>query len=201
MIDILFSMPWHCGEHWHLSNYWITEDGYTVETLDVSDHEAIEEEELPSEDAQQSAWAQYYRDVLDTGTDPLGHFFAGQPTRKENQRWTFEFRRGIGGPCICYSRRGRGPRLVWHQLPDRIAEWIGLFDHVAMKRRPRICWAEDYNDFIETITFSGEGQITSVRKGITRFTALVEVDVARSASVIARELKTAARKALRRTKK
>lgn len=197
MTDILFSMPWHCGEHWHLATYWITFDGYTVDSDSDGDHEDIEETDLPSDDDQRVAWAQYYRDVLDTGTDPLGHFFAGQPTRKDSQRWTFEFRQGIGGPILRYSRRGRGPRLVWHQLPDQVAEWLGLFDHVAMKRRPRIWWAEDYSDFIETITSAGEGQITSVRRGITRFTALVEVDVPRSSSVIARELKTAARKALR----
>ena len=204
MLDELTRTPWYDSDRgWRLSVYCVRSDTNVLVCVDENgDQWELDWEDLPSVEAGGEAWTEYHAHVLETGTDPLGEFYAGQPMREEKQRWSFEISKGICGPTVRYSRRGRGPRLVWHQLPQTIADWLGLMHwsetSKAQVRRPHLSGWDSWEEFIEAVRTDDQTTITSTRRGVTRITALIAVDVPRSANTIAKELRAEARKTLRR---
>lgn len=98
--DILFSVPWSCGDGdcpvgWHEATYWLEWEGkknsYTVDRYTDGDHESIDVlSDLPCRMEQEKAWADYYKYVAASGKDPLKQFMLPQRPPKCHQ-WQARF--------------------------------------------------------------------------------------------------------------
>lgn len=142
LLDIVTTVPWHCGDKdcpdgWHLSNYWIQEDGsYTVDSYSDGDHEDIDEEEMPSFEEQDQSWLRYYRDCIETGEDVLGEFARVEAAVVVVvERWQFIISNSILGPVLSRCRRarsngkgiyGRGEWIWGGQAPRHLTEYLLL---------------------------------------------------------------------------
>lgn len=153
--DILFSIPWHCGEHdcpvgWHLGTYWIEWDDakkgkkkteYTYDAYSDGDHETgLTDKDLPSCEEQIKAWREYYQSVADSGVDPLSQFMLPTAPKKPHQ-WQACFRAKIleykekawdkvpaltGLLCTGVRRRSRGDWIQPTDAPKFIQEYLML---------------------------------------------------------------------------
>lgn len=137
MDDIIAQMP--TFDHgWYLSSFWRYEDGtYGIDSFTDGDHDGIEEADLPTLEAIEAAWREYYNDVALTGVDPLGQFLV-KHTRPE--RWQFRLNDSIIGPVLVDARRAGRP-YASHQLPPHVREWLTL-EGTSRKITGFSTWAE-----------------------------------------------------------
>lgn len=189
--DIIETMPWSCGgddgctQLWHLRNYWcdtLAPGGYTVDEYADGDHESIDEADLPSYEEVQAAWKEYFEYVLETGADPLGNFYVKHViVRKE--RWQFRFKRAIVGAVLAEARHA-GRRYNCRKLPKHVTEYLNL----------GAGWALRLQDFETHEAFLA---IEGLRFDVW-VTQHIEHKIDRSPAALARDLRRAARKALKR---
>lgn len=144
MTDIIFTVPWHCGESdcpvgWHKANYWLQDDGeYAMDSYADGDHETVDESDVPNGEECSSAWESYREHVAETGDDPLGEYRV-KHTFKRKARYTLQFRNSIGGAFFCRWKRGRGE---WSASipPKDVVSYMLLDDwppnHNTVNRRP-----------------------------------------------------------------
>jgi len=188
MSEIIDSMPWNCGDDdceqkWHLRNFWAYEDGtFSVDEYADGDHHDIEFSELPDGDDVAASWREYHQHVAETGQDPLGQFSV-KATRSERQRWEVKFARTIAGPMVVEMRRaGRRYQHGW-EVPGQVADYLNISKEIG--KRARVQGVT--NDDLEDLGF--------------RFYVwqVLHIDVlqVRPSYIVERELKSAARKALR----
>lgn len=205
LTNIVCQVPWHCGfkdgceQGWHLGSYWTHEDGgYTYDAFTDGDHEEIDS--VPETEDVDAAWRAYYESCRDSGTDPLYQFNIAY-TIKRPIRYTCEIGPGIGGLYLRRARVGTGPWLVWHQLPVKLKQYLQLAEdlykpepqwgprlHVPWPTLAEMIAATQSHDDVEHI---------STRHNVGRFVITLEGERPRGAAVLARAVRSAARKALR----
>jgi hypothetical protein len=127
MCHIIQSIPWSCGERscpvgWHLANYWINEDGYSVDRYGDGDHEDIEHDDVPAHAEYVQAWGSYYEHIAKTLQDPL---FDLQVKTKvaTNCLWRLQLQKSIGGVVICLASRNRR-RVSLSTLPQEVLDYM-----------------------------------------------------------------------------
>lgn len=179
MSDIIASVPWSCDERdccvdWHIANYWCG-DEYTVDSYGDGDHEPIEEGDVPTPEAVAEAWATYARFVAETGRDPLGEYTVKR-TRTITERWSVKIGRSILGLVVADVRRNRR-RVEMRDIPAHVREYLT----VAPESKHRL------------ILTATEADMPEVKIGRWHsFT--IEREVPRPASLVAAELRSAARR-------
>lgn len=186
--DLMFSVPWECGDRdckvqWHLAGYWVDDEidtGYTVDNYSDGDHDAIEESELPSFEEQEKSWREYYRYVLRSGTDPLEQFIIKHSVKK-SERWQFRVNNSIIGVVLTGARHA-GREYVWHKLPDYVKQYLRIENSARL------------GDFADFAAFN---EALPHVKPLRWFVCHINHDAPRPAARVAKELKTAARKAIR----
>lgn len=184
--DILFSMPNWCDscETWHREHYWIYDDGKYSVCDDDGNHDDIAEEDLPSFAEQDNAWRDYSGWVISHGEDPLSEFYV-KHSHKVRQRWQFRFSNSILGPILTEARRA-GKRYWWNEVPEHVRQYLNLAP-VTFNRGK----LGDFATWDELIAAQPE-----IKQGVL-WTVHIEHDEPRAPAVMARELRTAARKHLR----
>lgn len=204
MADIICSQPWHCGNRdgcqqgWHLSNYWIYDDGtFSVDNYADGYHECCDEEDVPGAKALDDAWREYHRYVAETGLDPLQEFIIPSPVKKSRQ-WQARLRTWIGigqrGPRIIGLRkRGRGPWRTVRDVPAAVLEYLN-----ATVQHPCLHDFPGTTDEAFTAVSQADGVEKAVRSG-RELRIWFHVDEAShwSDDRISQWLKRAARRALR----
>ena len=223
MTDVIMEMPWHCGDRdcpvgWHQSNYWIQEDGtYTVDNYSDGDHEEIDAEDVPSCEECDQQWNEYYKDVRATGEDPLSSFLMNY-SYKVRRAYVVEFVSSIAGTIVSRWKPKRGE---WRNEPPKkkLAEYLLCYqmDELhEMKYGRRVYKDAHVSVPVQESRFPlGEyiglceecDQVTKVTKkkkwpkGDTLMSATIhlwiEEERDRSKSVIDRELRAKARKAVK----
>ena len=191
--DIIFSMPWNCGEsdctapgHWHKASYWFYDDresppSYSVDEFSDGDHEDVDEADLPSPEAQIAAWREYYRHVAATGEDPLAEFMVKTVTRR-HERWQFRLNGSIIGPVLITDRHA-GRLYAGRELPEHVRRYLNL-DKAGRKLQDFANWAALAEAVPEV-------------KPLRWLTAHIDHDTPRPAARVSAELRRLARKALR----
>jgi hypothetical protein len=126
------SMPYHCDDcdTWHLTHYWLEDDGSVTSTDDDGNPDF--EERFPTAEEFRAAWTEYYKDMLETGKDPLREVPGKQV--KVKHRWQVLITPSILGPCLSACRparlnqgilRGRGEWLMYPaELPAELLEFL-----------------------------------------------------------------------------
>lgn len=213
--DIIASTAWHCGENdcpvgWHQSDYWITTEGYTVDTYADGDHEDCTADDIPNACEIVAGWRRYYEDCAETGFDPLGQFAVDTHFTRQ-QTWQVEFKTSIGGPLLLrFRRNGRGPWQRMHHpderatLPEEVINYLLLERpkaEGAWQHRHREYSRDEYRSLIEA---DPNCQMQSLRGSGLRAIGLkflVKLDVKSPNANVERDIRRAAKKALRRIKK
>lgn len=203
MGDIICRVPWHCGEQdclvgWHLGSYWITNDGYTYDEFGDGDHEDIDEDEIPSYDERDDAWAAYWNDVVRTGQDPLGQLPVDS-VRKVMRTWQVEVRQWIGassdGLMLLHARRNaRGPWKRAEELPK------SLLDYLFAEQKAGRCVLAAHKSVEALVADIERDNACKLQRGrlelVVKFLVTIEERIPRSMKVVTRELQQAARSAL-----
>lgn len=188
--DIIITIPWECGDRdcpvqWHLANYWIDDDsetGYSVDNYADGDHDLCEESDLPKCEEINKAWQEYYAYVAKTGCDPVGDFMIKRSIKKK-ERWEFRFSDSILGYVVQQARHA-GKLVNPEQLPEHVRRYLNVPD----KGRAVLGdFESDKPAFQQLFPKFWKWNVQYIEHEIPRDKALVE-----------RELKTAARKAMRR---
>lgn len=190
MADILMSLPEACGERdcavgWHIRHIWVYADGTYSQCDADGNHDDIDADDVPSVEEHAAAWLEYSRHVAATGEDPLCEFYVAR-TRKRREAWRVQIVNSIVGPIAARFTRGRRdvPR---DSLPEHIVGYLNL-DSARRRLRDFAAWPD----------LEAAGVALS-RNGWHAFH--LDVDTPRRADLVARELKRAARKHIRRAKR
>ena len=187
MSDILMSLPEACGDRscpvgWHIWHIWTHDDGsYSICDAD-GNHDDIDADDIPSADEHAAAWLDYSRHVAATGEDPLCEFYVAR-TRKRREAWRVQIGNSIVGPIAARFMRGRR-EVSRDNLPQHVVAYLNLD---AARRR--------LADFETWPDLAAAGVVMS-RNGWHAFH--LNVETPRRADIVARELKRAARKHIRR---
>lgn len=194
MDDIICTVPWCCGEsdcpqQWHVTHYWMYSDGTYSSCDSDGNHESCEASDVPEYPELSAAWRDYSQYVLDEGVDPLGEFVV-RHHRIEKQRYTAWFQRGIVGWVMCRLRRGR-TNLSVRDVDVDVCDYLHLV----------YTGNQFYRTSIATKEF-GECEGVTMLRGYERCRATftLEKTVARKPEAIAKDLRKAARRRLRRHK-
>ena len=193
MEDIIASIPYCCGEsdcpqQWHMTHYWIYDDGsYSLCDCD-GNHEGCEADDVPTHREIIAAWNEYNEYVIETGRDPLCEFSVRRH-RKCRQRYTAWFQRIDLGWVLCRLRRGRVDLSV-HDVAEEVCEYLHLVHTKSGAYRTAISLKE-----------FGECEEVTLLSSYERCRAsfVLEPEVPRSASAVAKDLRKAARRSLRNT--
>ena len=194
MDAIIATIPWCCGERdcsvqWHISNYWAYEDGtYTIDQYADGDHEGCDMDDIPSANEINLAWLSYFEYVAQEGLDPLDEFqFLVRSMRTVKERWRIRFSDSILGPLVIRAHRGVQSVSVL-ELPQHVKDYL-LIKPDADTSCP-----------VLDMTWKELIELPDVKKIRGRFVTrqasisfLLERRVPRSAAVVARELRKAAR--------
>jgi hypothetical protein len=208
------SIPWQCGDKdctdkWHKATVWIadsSETGYTRDEFSDGDHDEIDEKDLPSFDEQDKEWKEYAEYVAQNGDDPLSEYIV--PTKyKRHETWQIEVTNSIGCARLLRSRKnGRGKWLFWQQLPENIAEYLGLTQYNQYGgKHDRSSKMDDWKNVDELISHTKDSiewgpklkkwKGLNIRKGLVK----IPVWIDRKESAVSRDLKKAARKTMEET--
>jgi hypothetical protein len=182
MEDILMEIPSYCDdcETWHRELIWAYDDGsYSICDTD-GNHEPLDAEDIPSQEEHDRLWREYSQWVLDLGEDPLGQFYV-RHVRKVNERWQFKIFKSLTGPRLDSARRA-GRTYLPQELPEHVRSFLNLSPQ------------NNLGDFAFWEELLAVEPTIKVGKW---FTAHLEQDQPRSAALIAREVRTAARKSLK----
>jgi hypothetical protein len=184
--DIMFSVPEACGDNdcpvgWHIAHYWCYDDGtYSVCDSD-GDHDGVDEADLPTTAQYDAAWQGYYRHVVETGQDPLGEFSVRRE-RKVREAWRVKLHRSILGLIA---------ERVWRldqdfgssdPLPAHVAEYLTIRKTAGMGLN---------------IVDADEDTSKQLTGGKPQRTLKFSCAVPRDPEEVCRELKAAARKAIK----
>ncbi len=204
-MDEIASMPYRregcrpSREEWHIHRWIMGYEG-EITLFDGEDHEECGEGDVPSYEECDKAWCVYHENCVETGEDPLGEYSVKRVYR-QRQRWTAEVRRGIGGLYVRRARRGRAPWLSPEKLPDEVRGFLRLDPWYAQPqpagrgsgRGSRILDAEWTTVEEMAKDCAGDFPCTSIRRGIGRFSGIIEVDVPRRPSAAQRDIRRIAR--------
>lgn len=188
MEDIICTIPLQCGEkdcaaQWHLRYFWAYDDGTFSECDADGNHNDIDADDIPSADAETQAWREYAAWVAETGVDPLREYAVAR-TIKRHEVWRIRVRPSVLGAVVYQVMRNR-KRYDPRELPAHVAQYLTID---AQKRNGAMIAFPDYEDF--------RARFPKYRLG--RWMRIdIKHDVPRSASVVTRELKRAARRTLR----
>lgn len=127
--DIVETIPWKCDDEdceqqWHLENFWIQYDGYTSDRFSDGDHEEIEYADIPHHTKVFAAWREYYRFVLNTGTDPIGQFSV-RSTIRCRERWEVKLTKCIAGYLVSSIRHGDTLYRLC-ELPKHVRQFLTI---------------------------------------------------------------------------
>ena len=191
MGDIICTVPWTCGFDdecpvgWHLTHYWMNDDGSYSSCDEDGNHEPCSEADLPDSEEYDRAWREYAAYVAETGLDPLGEFSVKRTVRVR-ERWDAVIAPIIGGVIARKIRHAGRLYTNADDLPDHARLWFNINpgDHrmrlrdfdgagLGMPELQRVC--------------------PDVRPGCWT-TFYIERDKPRSSAAVARELRAAARK-------
>lgn len=192
MGDIICTVPEACDDKdcpaaWHLSHYWVYDDGtYSVCDSD-GNHDPCDEDDVPSWEQVEAAWLEYSRHVAATGCDPLGEFMVARTTKRK-ERYTAAFRKGIAGPVLIKLTRG-GKSVPVHEIPGRVAEFL-------MIKRTNNPNCNTFDGDWETLA-ACDG--VKVYRGVARITFTIEHGEPRGDAAVSADLRRAARRHLRET--
>jgi hypothetical protein len=192
MEDIIASMPWCCGEkgcpaQWHVIHYWMYSDGTYRQCDSDGNHESCDEEDVPSHAEVDKAWREYSAYVLRTGLDPLGEFQVARE-RKEAERWTVWFNRGLCGWVVARAKRGK-TLVPASDLPQHVIDYC-----IAHRTNAGSVLVDlDWREFLEC------NEIHALRPADMRCRGdfRIERKVPRKDSAITRDLRRLARRRLR----
>ena len=184
MEDIIMQVPSYCDdcETWHQEFVWVYDDGtYTICDTD-GNHEPLDASEVPTGEENDKAWHDYRAWVLETGQDPLGEFMV-KHSIKTKERWQFRITKTLVGPRLIDARRGkqRYPLYV-DRLPEHVKSFLNLDASGKLG---------DFATWDELIAV-----LPDIKAG-RWFVAHIEHDAPRQETVIARDLRKAARRALK----
>jgi hypothetical protein len=182
MEDILMQLPSYCDdcETWHLNFIWAYDDGsYSICDQD-GDHEPLEASDLPSLDEHDRLWREYTQWVADTGKDPLGNFLV-RHFIKVKERWRFKVLKRLTNPALIGAQRA-GRSYTQAELPEHVRSFLNLDAHGLLG---------DFDSWKDLIAV-----LPDIKSG-KWFTAQIEQNQPRKESVLTRELRSAARNALK----
>jgi hypothetical protein len=206
--DPIACIPWNedYSNNWNRATYWLddsSETGYTLDCLSDGDHEEIDEEDLPGFDKQDKAWKEYAEYVATNGADPLSEYTV--PTRyRRHETWQIEVTNSIGCVRLLRSRKnGRGKWLFWQQLPENIAEYLGLIQYNQYEgKHDRGSKMDDWKNVDELISHTKDSIVwgpklkkwkgLNIRKGLVKIPVWIE----RKETAVCRDLKKSARKTM-----
>lgn len=191
MEDIICTVPEACGESdcpagWHLAHYWIYDDGTYSVCDSGGNHDPCDADDVPTTEEHDRLWREYHAHVARTGDDQVGEFGVPRETKRK-ERYTAAFRKSICGAVLARVTRG-GKEVPRRDLPQHV------IDYLCVDRQPGAAGL---------MTFSGGWDAllaldcVTLHRGTARVTFTVEAKTPRPAAVIARELRKAARLALR----
>lgn len=198
MTDIIATIPWCCGERdcpaqWHTSNYWAYDDGtYTIDQYADGDHESCDMDDIPSASEINSAWRSYFEYVAQEGLDPLDEFqFCVKSMRTVKERWRIKFGDSILGPIVIRAHRGV-QSVSALELPQHVKDYL-LIKPDANQGQPVLQPVLDmtWKELIELPDVKKIRAPFGARQASVSF--LLERHVPRSDSVVARDLRKAAR--------
>lgn len=175
------------------------EDGkvfYTTWSLDeCGDFEFCDETETVADinkelEGNAAAWEEYRQFVVETGTDPLGNYYAKSEVEKE-ETWQFRAQQSIPGMVLHYVRRdGRGPKLTDDEIPLHVRQFLALrslrpgLDYMHDFKSP-----EDIQDRARGVTWQRAPSL----QVLGRFA--IKAKTPRRSTAVARDLRRAARRA------
>lgn len=130
MEDIICSKPWWCDEHgWHKSSWWIYNDGtYSLDEFSDGDHEDCDEEEVPTSQELDEAWADYGLWCLNHGEDPLNEFCINK-TYAKKRVWVIDVRNWIGAKSLglkVVGAKSGGKYYRVNEFPQYLHEYLLL---------------------------------------------------------------------------
>lgn len=183
MEDIYMSLPEACGESeclvkWHIRHIWAYADGTWSECDADGNHDPLDEEDIPTVEQHDAAWAEYARSVIETGADPLNNYFVRR-TVKRREAWQFRLRRSIVGAVLVQAVRLR-KEVRFYQIPDYVRRYLNLQGNT-----------HKLGDSVDELREAG------VPLDCRWYHAKIEHEVPRPAARVAAELRRAARKHLR----
>jgi len=199
MDDIICTIPWHCGERdcpvgWHLSNYWTSADGYTVDSYSDGDHEECEESDVPTFEECDAAWRRYARDVVATGVDPLAQYNVDH-SRKVQRLWQVRCHASVGRVLLTGARvSGRGPWLMPHEIPAEVQSYF-----LATETPNPMCRPMDIATLDELRAYAAEDDnVVRIQRThfALEFKCLVRIEQQAPVGGIPNKLRKAARKHL-----
>ena len=183
MDDIIATVPYHCGEHWHLTHYWMYADGSFSECDTDGNHDDIDADDVPGAEDIAMAWREYAQHVVETGEDPLREYFVKRETVKR-ETWHFRIVPSILGACVTQARHGKRFDFDPRYLPPHVVAYLNLaVKSNALQDFPR------WKLFEETFPDYKPG--TWMRHAI-------EHRVPRNPETVTRELRAMARRHLKR---
>lgn len=182
MGDIICTIPCRDAGHWRVRHFWAYGDGTYSECDSDGNHDDIDEEDIPSLDDQHMAWQEYSAHVAETGEDPLNEFFVKRHVLRR-EAWRFKISPSILG--IVVTQCQRAGKFLWpRELPAHAREYLNLHSsNHSMQDFPT------WQSFVEAFPHHTLG---------AWFRVTIEHRIPRKPEIIARELRTAARKALSR---
>ena len=213
----LLEFPWHCGESWRKRSWDLDDEGGYV-SFDGCDWDCGDQEDYEDDLKNWSrAWAEYHGDVAATGDDPLGEFLVPH-TYTQRRAFVVEIRQGVGGAMVT---RGKPKRGHWSaaQMPEPLADYLLAYTQdeqcnlvygkrLIKDQHNAVAYTAD--EYVHQADGDDQvSKITQVRRfpshlehigGEIRYATLhlwIEHRVDRKREAIARDLKRAARKALR----
>lgn len=208
MADITCTIPYPCDEHethtWHLKSFGYDEETREPLCCDPFPHDVFEpcdESDFPTAAEEVQAWRDYYRFVLETGTDPVEDCTIPRTLKKT---WKYQVRvapwigqKEHGVAVVGVARITHGPR-IWKQMGDeKIPQ--ELRDFLCAEKRAGRWLLPDYksiDDLREVIRTDERCREVPIRDrtgntpgGWYQFEVPIELEFPRPAGTVARELK------------
>lgn len=207
MSDIIATMAWQCGDKdcgepgcWHKTSYWAGAFGLTEDSYSDGNHEPIDEDDLPSPKEELESWRRYAAWVLEHGQDPLENYHVKHVVETV-QPWRFKVINSSAGPIVRRAFHGRR-EVALESLPERVKSYLNL-KLMRPTGEPADGWVmQDFkstNDLLEAAESDPACRMGS-RPGRDGWTlsCRISVNVPRSDTAIARDLRRSARKHLSR---
>jgi hypothetical protein len=225
MLNSIMNIPWTSGDgYWYARTYDYCPSSGTLIVQDADGDDWEEAEQMDYELDQRKwdvAWKDYYLSVVDTGSDPLENFFI-RHSYQQRRCYVVDIREGIGGALVCRWKPKRGQWSVG-QMPTPLADYLmaytydeyfqPVYGHRLIKiapcgDEPSVAYGAD--EFVGLAESADQvTRITKVRRypshlehiggKIREATIHLWIDqrIERNPPCVARDLKRAARKAIR----
>lgn len=199
--DIVMEVPWHCGERdcpvgWHMSNYWLYEDGtYSIDKYADGDHEDCELEDVPSYADYLQAEIDYAWYVHDKERDPL-NLFNVPVKRKKKLKCKAWFLKGRKTEAYLVRITIEGKDTNVRVLPGDVRDYLSLIEPCTGLTAERMVVPRTSLPWDELAAAAD----VKVKGDFAVATFTLDREVSRADTTIERELRRAARRRIKELK-